>query len=102
MNSRETRVLELLDALGNTGSEIAVTLAAKGIKVVRCRSDSCPISNYLTSEGMSVLAVTDENVVLRKGGNDFVAPMVPLPRQVADFVHGFDDGEYPELAEVPS
>ena len=100
MTDIETRVRELLDALGSTTDQIAASLKAKGIKGLLGHGCSCPIYNYLVGEGVPVREVDSDQVTVEPPAPDAPLVLVDLTDSVSDFVWSFDLGRYPELVET--
>ena len=87
----------LLDALGGTRDTVAAALTAKGIKGERRKWACCPVANYLKLSGLPVVAVDATGIHLDSPDIDTV--WLDTPDAIADFIHHFDDGAWPELAE---
>jgi hypothetical protein len=84
-----------LDALGSTPTEVAENLLRLDCKGRKYRSRSCPVANYLKLKGYSYPSVIDETdptiyVDLEKYP---ICPTAP----VATFIRAFDRGLYPDL-----
>jgi len=90
-------IREMLDILGDTPDEIAESLKQKGIKGEKENCYCCPLAEYLKSQGVSQVVVTDVKVkgiyrdTLESGSF----------RKIRDFVFKVDAGEYPDLLRNP-
>ena len=87
---------EALAALPDTADDIAARLTAKGIRGVREASCNCPITNHLTGLGFHTVSVTLSRVIATRPGDRHPSD-VRMPWWIAEFVHRFDSGEWPEL-----
>jgi hypothetical protein len=86
-----------LDALGSTPTEVAENLLQLGCTGRKNSSCSCPVANYLKLKGYSHPSVFDETdptiyIDLEKYPLCLTAP-------VATFIRAFDRGLYPDLEE---
>lgn len=90
---------QLVAALGDTATEIARTLANKGITGKREDPERCPIANYLTEQGFRGVTV-DRDTIIVNGDNER-GEYVMTPAGLA-FVALFDldlgGRTFPELA----
>lgn len=90
-----TRVIELLNALGNDADEVYETLRRLGVTGERGEPCGCPIFYYLRDAGIPVERVSAGHVKLF-----FDFEVIFLPDPVEDFIEGFDvDDAYPALVE---
>lgn len=93
-----TRLDELLDALGNTRTEVARRLTAGGHLGTPSMPSECPIAEYLRR---SDLPTGGGVVVLGPDVGIGITPIhwtyVTAPQAVQDFVFAFDTGAYGEL-----
>lgn len=114
--------LHSLTALGDSSDTVARTLLDKGIRGTANVGTSCPIANYLTSCGFHGVRVgmTFTKVQVEDVGDPttFTSPEVVhevgaqeyddverklrflLPYPVRQFIHRFDEGQFPELSDV--
>lgn len=75
---------ELLAALPSNPSEVARTMAWRGIKAKpNCGMGDCPLALYLQSEGIADARVGSSDAIV--GGKT-----IPLPQHLKDFVRIFD------------
>ena len=86
----EQQALELLNGMGKTADEVAAFLTEKGIKGNHATGFTCPVNNYLISQGGETTAAIYEYYVCLH-----IVMLVPKP--VYKFIRAFDDGKYPEL-----
>ena len=100
MTDIETRVPELLDALGKTSDEVAASLTEKGIKGQEGVGCACPIYNYLVSEGVAVREIDGERAVIEPEWIGEMPVLVDLSDPVANFIYFFDQGHWPGLVET--
>jgi hypothetical protein len=92
---------QALAALPGTADDIAAHLAAKGIRGAREDSCNCPMVVYLTSLDFDRVNVTLSRILARAQPGGALVD-VRTPWWIAEFVHRFDEGEWPELvAELP-
>ncbi len=89
----------LLEALGNTATQVAATLHAAGIRGERCNEGACPIAAYLLRSdlGLFNVAVDGDTATLRFGHRGAYTCYVAVPDPVQDFIEQFDEGDYSEL-----
>lgn len=85
-----------LRELGLTYNDVARTLHELGITGDIRSGGTCPLTNYLVSKGHQALHVTVQ-VVLINTDSAGDPPWAALPIACQDFVHHFDQGEYPTL-----
>jgi hypothetical protein len=103
MKTKE-EVLALLVALGTTAEEVANKLVSLGIKGNRERCRTCPIAQYLISNGVASWVVLADGagggVALGDVGGEVSYYRYPLSTyplaSVRDFILAFDRGEYPQ------
>ena len=83
----------LVDA--QSGSEVAVMLAAAGVRGVRCEPERCAVARWMSRRGTPYgrVWVTPYGVSIPSFIEAFVAT-TPALRQ---FVQAYDRGAYPEL-----
>lgn len=84
----------LLKDLGDDHEQIAAKLLAEGCKGWKGDGDNCPVADYLRKNGYKNPSVCTEEVTVEYN-NELVTADVPLV--VEDFLHAFDDGNYPAL-----
>lgn len=78
----------------NAWDNIADGFRQRGIRGWRTDACQCPVANYIKNYTSVSVAVCKEHVGFEEGdgwGN------APVPFRVADFIHRFDNGEYPDL-----
>lgn len=85
-------VIEVLDALGTDGNQVAESLFRRGVNGYVGSVSRCPIANYLTAELDGAWCVTAADAMNLASLESFT-----VPGAVADFVEAFDAGKYPEL-----
>lgn len=86
---------EALAALPGTADDIAAHLHEQGVRGVPDIGECCPIANYLTGLGFDRVSVTLSRVQARPP--DRHLDDVRTPWWIAEFVHRFDEGAWPEL-----
>jgi len=90
-------LLDALAALGKTEEQIAASLRARGVTGERRNSRCCPLARYLTAE-LGRQVVVDGDSICIDGPSSWQESVWP-DRCVADFIEGFDHGDYPDLVE---
>lgn len=88
-----------LDELAEHGVDLLITEGCAG---ERRSADRCPVSKYLRKRTGADFSVGGTAAVSFKDAGGFatyIAASVVLPNEVAQIVHDFDRGAYPELAK---
>jgi hypothetical protein len=85
------QAIQLLNDMGTTADEVAAFLKSKGIKGRPCEATSCPVANYMVSQGGDPTGAVYDRY---NHGADYV---VETPAPVFAFIRYFDWGKYPEL-----
>lgn len=85
-------IFDPLAHLGKTPDEVAMSLAAEGIKGIRGKSQDCPIARYVATIYPEWFTV-GLNTIITHGQS------VYLPESIVAFIRRFDKGFYPELDE---
>ena len=97
------KTIDLVHGLGTTAEEVATTLREKKIRGYPELDEACPVAQYLSKE----LSTKDELVNVHVGSG----AVVIIPKEmkgafhfdtqpwIADFIHAFDHGTYPDLIE---
>lgn len=97
MNQQELTLL--LEGLGTTPHEVALTLMAQGIKGTPVASFNCPVAKYIQRHvGDDQRASVAWKARLRGLERQHMVE-ADLPYAVDRFVSQFDSGKYPELRE---
>lgn len=96
MTLSELALSELLDSLGKTPHEVAVTLKAAGVKGVPGDPRRCAIARHVT-QALGVPHEVDRGACYDAADEN--GEFVELTRPLAGFVQGFDEGCYPELVD---
>lgn len=89
-------VLDLLEELGEGGQDVADTLYDLKIKGDRDKAGSCPLANYLRSQGVADARVNCDELEWGE-----FREVLALPEGCGDFVVRFDAGAFPDLLEGP-
>ena len=87
----------LLNDMGQTAKEVADFLKSQNIKGKLSNAQSCPVANYMISQGGEPDSAIYDRYNGRYDGNAFVI-MTPTP--VFQFIRDFDGGTYPELVSL--
>ena len=90
-----------LASLGDTPGQVAVSLHQLGLRGERLEGGKCPIARYVESLGFEVLGVIEDSVDVADPSDGSKVIEIDLPAAVSQFVHGFDEGAWPELVAVP-
>ena len=97
----ETEIEEKLYALGRTPSKVANSLIALGIKGIRCRTTSCPISQFIRSKiykpADNVTVSINENYIDITGDGILTSLSLQGQFTIKSFIANFDAGFYPQL-----
>jgi hypothetical protein len=96
-NQEKTQITSLLDNLGNSAEEVALSLSNLNIKGLQMNSRQCPISNYLRSkyQNMKFLAVSSVHITF-KITNENLA-QINTSKPIEEFITNFDIGKFQEL-----
>lgn len=83
---------------GHSADDIAKLLQRLGIKGRPATTQRCPLSNFLTATNPGTYIVGRKHIYRRCGP---VLEKMPTPRNLCQFVTGFDSARYPELLALP-
>ena len=108
----ETRVIreqtrELLGGLGHDAEQVAISLAAQGVRGKPRSAQGCAIAVYVgaviaADNRVRSITVEDTRLTIRPAKRWSRPVAVRLPRPVRDFITGFDAERYPRLLAVPA
>jgi hypothetical protein len=96
-------VEQCLRDLGDTPAGVADRLGGLKVRGIPGRADECAVARYLkavigSERSVKVVGVLERRVrISRRGMRPPVSVM--LPAEVAEFVRGFDQGQFPVLVE---
>ena len=85
--AKQTRVLQLLHALGKTSGEVARSLAREGIIGVPDEPCLCPIARYLELNDVEMPFVSSMEI---RAGGELLLVSDEVPDPVAEFIKAFD------------
>lgn len=90
----------LLLSLGDTPDAVADSLRAAGCKGKKMAPCECPVANWLLRQTQRTSLVEDRHCWLYPPDGDYASPgrlKVATPAAVAQFISGFDHGQYADL-----
>ncbi len=89
------QIRKSLKSLGKNKDEVANTLKTLGIKGNTSQPYSCPIARYLNQAFQ--LTGYDHTAWATGTRAGFMGTEVKVPHAVGDFIHAFDEHQYPEV-----
>jgi hypothetical protein len=100
IESKESKVLDLLNSLGSDSIEVARNLRTQKIKGIPYDAHSCPVATFLKSKFPGWKITTFRTIT---GYNGKIPPSewtiftIPTPPAVYKFMVAFDKGQFPDL-----
>jgi hypothetical protein len=100
----KAEILSLLMALGSTADEVAAKLVSLGIKGDRNECRTCPIAQYLVSNGLEAYSemkgegARTHGLLFGVEASGYWWPLATHPQLtgVSNFILDFDRGQYPQ------
>jgi hypothetical protein len=96
-NNTADRIVDLLDALGDTADGIAERLAEAGITGQRGEAVSCPIARYLSRVEPDIEYIAVFGTVIEIDTTYGDSATLACPDAIHEFVTRFDAEHYPHL-----